>query len=122
MPRWAGPPPLLVAATVLGILVAPAVSRADADPGTRSAAAVVAGATPGTSGTTSSPVPSGLGTRDPRPGSAADLADPPAQVPTDVPTDTPTIPPVLPTDVPVPTEVPTTVPTLPDVGDLPLLG
>ncbi len=33
MPRWAGPPPLLVAATVLGILVAPAVSRADADPG-----------------------------------------------------------------------------------------
>ena len=33
MPRWAGPPPLLVAVTVLGILVAPAVSRADADPG-----------------------------------------------------------------------------------------
>ena len=30
MPRWAGPPPLLIAATVLGLFVAPAMSHADA--------------------------------------------------------------------------------------------
>ncbi len=29
MPRWAGPPPLLLAATLLGLLIAPAVSQAD---------------------------------------------------------------------------------------------
>ncbi|MGA8256435.1 MAG: hypothetical protein WB767_07650 [Nocardioides sp.] len=29
MARWAGPPPLLIAATVLGVVIAPAVSQAD---------------------------------------------------------------------------------------------
>ncbi len=41
MPRWAGPPPLLIALTVLGILVAPAVSRADADTPAREQAVIV---------------------------------------------------------------------------------
>ncbi|WP_323792549.1 hypothetical protein [Nocardioides sp.] len=49
MPRWAGPPPLLIAATVLGLLIAPAVSHADAgdsDPSRPAAAATLAVAEP----------------------------------------------------------------------------
>lgn len=48
MPRWAGPPPLLIAVTVLGILVAPAVSRADeGDRSPASERAVLAAVVPG---------------------------------------------------------------------------
>lgn len=48
MPRWAGPPPLLIAATVLGLFVAPAISHADAggsDPSPASSA-VLSSSTP----------------------------------------------------------------------------
>jgi endonuclease/exonuclease/phosphatase family metal-dependent hydrolase len=48
VPRWAGPPPLLVAATVLGILVAPAVSSADDAP-PAAERGVLASVTPGSS-------------------------------------------------------------------------
>lgn len=78
MRRWAGPPPLLIAVTVLGILVAPAVSRADAGPPAIEQA-VLAGAepaptstSPSTSPATSSATPTttpgrsgGAATRDP---------------------------------------------------------
>ena len=56
MRRWAGPPPLLIAVTVLGILVAPAVSRADAGPPAIEQA-VLAGAEPAPTSTSPSTLP-----------------------------------------------------------------
>ena len=64
MPRWAGPPPLLIAVTVLGILVAPTVSRADAGgPEGERPAAVLAAAEP----TASTPAPTPAPTPEPTP-------------------------------------------------------
>ncbi len=57
MPRWAGPPPLLIAATVLGLIVAPAISHADAgDPDLARPATAVLSASEPTSTPAAEPV------------------------------------------------------------------
>ncbi|WP_300404489.1 hypothetical protein [Nocardioides sp.] len=113
MRRWAGPPPLLIAVTVLGILVAPAVSHADAGPPAIEQA-VLAGAEPGP---TSTPTPSttpattpattpgrsgGASTRDPAPDTESDVepeedSQPGSDATTGAaPGSRPTVPPITP--------------------------
>ena len=113
MRRWAGPPPLLIAVTVLGILVAPAVSRADAGPPAIEQA-VLDGAEPGP---TSTPTPSttpattpattpgrsgGASTRDPAPDTESDVepeeeSQPGSDATTGAaPGSRPTVPPITP--------------------------
>jgi hypothetical protein len=85
VPRWAGPPPLLIAVTVLGILVAPAVSGAQAEPPAVERAVFSSGtptatpapsAEPTTSPTPSTPSPSASAdpepTTDPEPDATPD--------------------------------------------------
>lgn|GEM_PF-2125976 len=86
MRRWAGPPPLLIAVTVLGILVAPAVSRADAGPPAIEQA-VLAGAEPGPA-TTPSPTPTPTPVSTPGRSGGASTSDPAPDTQSDTESDT----------------------------------